>query len=44
LEPSGLRIVCRNIKAVGEALKNRPDGILGLSEDELSQRRKLKGS
>ena len=43
LEPTGLRLVCRNIKAIGEALKHRPEGILGLSEDELAQRRKLKG-
>lgn len=43
LEPTGLRLVCRNVKAISQALTNRPNGILGLSEEELAQRRKLKG-
>ena len=43
LEPTGLRLVCRNAKAVHTALTDKPDGILGFSEAELAQRRKLKG-
>jgi N-acetylneuraminate synthase len=40
LEPDGLRRVCRDLKAAAKALQYRPSS---LSEDELAQRKKLKG-
>jgi len=43
LEPNGLRLISRNSKAIQKAMTDKPDGILGFSEAELAQRRKLKG-
>jgi len=42
-EPNGLRLISRNSKVIQTAMVDKPDGILGFSEAELSQRRKLKG-
>ncbi len=43
LEPRGLQLVCRDVRAVSQALQYRPDGSAGLSEEEWSHRHKLKG-
>jgi len=43
LEPNGLRAICRDVKALNKAMTSKPEGMLGMSDDELSQRRKLKG-
>jgi sialic acid synthase len=41
LEPTGFKLLCRNIRAVKESLKYRP---VGISKEENAQRLKLKGT
>ncbi len=43
LEPNGLRLICRDAKALRKSMAMKPEGVLGMSHEEISQRRKLKG-